>query len=147
MRVKNHLMLNSVSTSSKKIIRYANRDKERLKDDWNAPIYAFFHPIPTVGYEKGRRYHEFRCFASGCKKSVRRFLDTKDAGSTGNMHKHARICWGVDTVKAASDAKDINDARDILANSKDGSIAAAFKVKGKGKVSYSHRQHTRTETK
>jgi hypothetical protein len=63
------------------------------------------------------------------------------------MHKHAKICWGVDTVKAASEAKDVTDAREVLANSKDGSIAAAFKVKGKGKVSYSHKQHTKTQTK
>ena len=27
---------------------------ERLKGDWNALIYAFFHPVPTIGYEKGR---------------------------------------------------------------------------------------------
>ena len=70
-------------------------------DDWNSPIYAFFHPIPTIGYKDGRRYHEFHCFASTCSKSVHQFLDKKDAGSTSNLHKHAKICWGLDTVKAA----------------------------------------------
>jgi hypothetical protein len=63
------------------------------------------------------------------------------------MHKHAKVCWGVDTVKAASGAKDATEAREILSKSKDGSIAAAFQIKGKGKVTYSHRQHTKTETK
>jgi hypothetical protein len=63
------------------------------------------------------------------------------------MHKHAKICWGVDTVKAASATKDVIDARKVLANSKDGSIAAAFKVKAKEKISYSHKQHTKTQTK
>ena len=116
-------------------------------NDWNSPIYAFFHPTPTIGYKEARRYHEFRCFASNCNKSVRRFLDKKDAGSTSNLHKHAKICWGSDTVKAAMSATNASEARQILSESKDGSIAAAFKIKGKGKVTYSHRQHTRTETK
>jgi hypothetical protein len=116
-------------------------------DDWNSPIYAFFHPIPTIGYKDGRRYHEFNCFALTCKKSVRRFLDKKDAGSTSNLHKHAKICWGLDTVKAAMEAQNASEARQILSQSKDGSISAAFQIKGKGKVMYSHRQHTRTETK
>ena len=116
-------------------------------EDWNSPIYAFFHPIPAIGYQEGRRYHEFHCFASACRKSVRRYLDKKDAGSTSNLHKHAKICWGSDTVKVAMGTKNASEARQILAQSKDGSIAAAFQIKGKGKVTYSHRQHTRTETK
>ncbi|KAF8961669.1 hypothetical protein BDZ97DRAFT_1759839 [Flammula alnicola] len=83
---------------------------ERLKEDWNTPIYAFFHPIPKIGYEKGCCYHEFKCFASGCSKSVRRFLDKKDAKSTSNLHKHAKICWGEETVKAATQAGDVESA-------------------------------------
>jgi hypothetical protein len=65
----------------------------------------------------------------------------------GNMHKHAKVCWGVDMVKAASGGKDAAEAWEILSKSKDGLIAAAFQVKGKGKVTFSHRQHTKTETK
>ena len=116
-------------------------------EDWNSPIYAFFHPVPTVGYHDGRRYHEFHCFKSACRKTIHQFLDKKDAGSTSNLHKHAKICWGLDTVKAAMAVKSAPEAREILSKSKDGSIAAAFQVKGKGKVTYSHRQHTQTETK
>jgi len=111
-------------------------------NDWNLPIYAFFHPIPTIGYNEGCRYHKFYCFASTCNKSVHRFLDKKDAGSTSNLHKHAKICWGSDMVKAAMGARNASEAQQILSESKDGSIAAVFQIKGKGKVTYLHRQHT-----
>jgi len=116
-------------------------------NDWNLPIYAFFHPTPTIGYKEGHRYHEFHCFVSTCNKSVHQFLDKKDAGSTSNLHKHTKICRGLDMVKAAMGAQNASEARQILSESKDGSIAAAFQIKGKGKVTYSHRQHTQTETK
>jgi hypothetical protein len=120
----------------------------RLQKDWNAPIYAFFYPTPSIGHnDDARRYHEFKCFVKGCGKTVRRYLDKKDAGSTGNMHKHTQICWGIDTVRAASGSKNATEAREVLSKSKDGSIAAVFLVKGKGKVMYSHRQHTKTETR
>lgn len=120
---------------------------ERLMEGWNAPIYAFFHPIPTIGYDKGRRFHEFSCFAKSCNRTVRRYLDKKDVGSTSNLHKHAKVCWGVETVQAAMAVKTAKEAREVLSKSKDGSIAAAFMLKGKGKVTYSHRQHTRAETR
>ena len=116
-------------------------------EDWNSPIYAFFHPIPTIAYQEGHRYHEFHCFASSCRKSIRQYLDKKDAGSTSNLHKHAKICRGVDMIKAAMETKNAFEARKVLAQSKDGSIAAAFQIKEKGKVTCSHRQHTQTETK
>ena len=108
-------------------------------NDWNSPIYAFFHPTPTIGYKEGRRYHEFHCFASTCNKSVRRFLDKKDSGSTSNLHKHAKICWGMDTIKAEMGTQNASDARKILSESKDGSIAVAFQIKGKGKVTLMNR--------
>jgi hypothetical protein len=41
-------------------------------------------------------------------------------------------------VEAASNAKNVTQAREILSKSKDGSIAAAFQIKGKSKVTYSH---------
>jgi hypothetical protein len=120
---------------------------ERLMEDWTSPIYAFFHPVPIIGNHAGRSYHEFRCFAKSCNKTVRRYLDKKDAASTSNMHKHAKVCWGIETVKAAMETPNVKDAREVLSNHKDGSIAAAFQVKGKGKVTYSHRQHTPKETR
>jgi len=122
---------------------------ERLKKDWNSPVYAFFEPVPNVGHEGGRRYHEFLCAAKGCQKKVQRYLDKKDAKSTSNMRKHAKLCWGADVVEAADRTKNAKEARDSVIKplTKDGSIMAIFERVGKGKVTYSHRQHTKTETK
>jgi hypothetical protein len=95
----------------------------------------------------------FECAATNCKgrtgRDVRRFLDTSDAKSTGNMQKHAKICWGAETVAAADATKSLVGAREVLAKAKlkDGSITAEFVRIGKGKVTYSHRQHTKTEAR
>lgn len=105
---------------------------ERLKRDWDSPIYAFFRPQSAIGYEDGRRY-----------------LDKGDATSTSNLRKHVKKCWGEETLSAADRVKNVADARDIMtqAQGRDGSITAVFMVKGKGMVTYSHRQHTKTEAK
>jgi stalled ribosome alternative rescue factor ArfA len=52
-------------------------------------------------------------------------------------------------MAAANDAKDTNEARKKIVGEylHDGTITTSFERKGKGKVSYSHRQHTRTETR
>lgn len=81
---------------------------------------------------------------------MRRYLDTKDAKSTSNMRKHARICWGEETVAAADRTKEVGVAREVLRKGdglRDSSLTAAFERKGKGKVTFSHRQHTRTESR
>ena len=78
---------------------------------------------------------------------MRRYLDTSDAKSTGNLRKHAKICWGVETVAAADGTRNVNDAREALKKVKDGSITEAFERVGKGKVTYSHRQHTTTQAR
>ena len=78
---------------------------------------------------------------------VRRYLDTGDARSTGNLRKHARVCWGVETVAAADEARNLGAAYEALKTVKDGSIIGAFDRVGKGKVTYSHRQHTTTQTR
>jgi hypothetical protein len=117
--------------------------------EWTSPVYAFFEPTPKVIDIDGRRAHEFKCCARGCKTTIRRYLDKKDARSTGNMRKHVKSCWGPEVLTAADDAKDANEVRLKIVPSilRDGSITAAFERKGKGKVTYSHRQHTRHETK
>lgn len=95
----------------------------------------------------------FECAAGTCKgrtgRDVRRFLDTGDAKSTGNMRKHAKICWGAETVAAADATKSLVGAREVLSKAKlkDGSITTEFVRIGKGKVTYSHRQHTKTEAR
>jgi hypothetical protein len=121
----------------------------RLSKDWISPIYAFFEPFPVIGHDNGRRYHEFKCVAKGCGKRIRRFLDTKDAKSTSNMRKHARNCWGEEVVKSADEARNCDTARDSIVKAilTNGSITASFERRGKGKVTFSHRQHTKTETK
>jgi hypothetical protein len=120
-----------------------------LKKDWKAPIYAFFKPIPNIGHENGRRYHEFICAAHGCLKKIRRFLDKKDAKSTGNMRKHVKLCWGADAIDAADGTKNATEAHNTVIKplTRDGSISAVFKRIGMEKVTYSHRQHTKVETK
>ncbi|KAH7923610.1 hypothetical protein BV22DRAFT_1015107, partial [Leucogyrophana mollusca] len=122
---------------------------ECLKKDWNSPVYAFFDPVPLIEYVNGRRSHVFKCSAKSCKKTVRCFLDKGDAGSTGNMQKHIKSCWGEDVLKTADQAKNADVARSTIVKELlgTGSITAAFERKGKGKITYSHRQHTKTETR
>ena len=117
--------------------------------DWVSPVYAFFNPKPRINVVNGRRVHEFKCRAKGCNATTRRFLDKKDARSTGNMRKHVKACWGEDILAAADDAKDANEARTKIVGGilRNGSITASFECKGKGKVVYSHCQHTRAETR
>ncbi len=121
-----------------------------------SPIYAFFHPIPSIVKVDGRRVHEFRCSATHCKgrgkdpRVVRRYLDKSDRNSTGNLRKHARQCWGDDIILGADTCGDIASTREALSKAtklKDGSITTAFERKGKGKVTFSHRQHDTTQTR
>lgn len=117
--------------------------------EWISPVYAFFEPTPCIVEINGRRAHEFKCGARGCKTTIRQFLDKKDAQSTGNMRKHVKSCWGNAALMAADDVKDANEVRTKIVTGIlwDGSITESFERKGKGKVTYSHRQHTHTEAK
>jgi hypothetical protein len=129
-----------------------------MAKDWTSPIYGFFQPRPEIKIVDGRRCHEFQCAAPLCKgkgikpRMVRRYLDKGDRNSTSNMHKHAKNCWGEETVSKALDTKgelSISDVRKSLGQAKlhDGSITASFERKGKGSVTFSTRQHTYTETR
>jgi hypothetical protein len=122
---------------------------ECLSKDWKSPIYAFYESVPEIHYINNRRCHEFKCAARRCKYKARRYLDTKDKASTGNLIKHVRSCWGEEAWIAASDCKDANEARQSVTKpmAKTGSITTTFKRIGKGKVTYSHRMHMKTETK
>src|SRR5271168_4101097 len=87
---------------------------------------------------------------SSTPRCVNRFFDKGDASSTSNLRKHAKKCWGDDVVKLADETKDVNLARDIVAKSGMGNamITTMFeRKKSKGVVTYSHTQHTKTETK
>lgn len=112
----------------------------------------FFKPVPSIQYIKKRKAHVFECAARQClrrTRQVRRFLDKGDAKSTSNLRRHAKICWGSETVEAADDTQDIEAARVALRAVKttNGSITAAFQQVAQGKAIYSHRQHTKNEAR
>ncbi|KAG2741722.1 hypothetical protein P692DRAFT_20684535, partial [Suillus brevipes Sb2] len=69
--------------------------------------------------------------------------------STRNMRKHVRACWGEDVLVAADNAKDATEAHTKIVRGflQNGSITASFEWKGKGQVTYSHRQHTHAKTR
>ena len=122
---------------------------EWLQKEWISPVYAFFNPIPTIREIDGRHVYEFKCQARACKAKIHRYLDTKDARSTGNMQKHVKSCWGDDILSKADAAKDANEVRMKIVGSIlwTGSITVAFERKGKGKITYSHQQHTHAEAR
>ena len=129
-----------------------NTHAERLIKEWNSPIYVFFKHTPSIETIKGRRVHIFECNAKSCMgkgngRMVRRYLDTGDVKSTGNLQKHARGCWGEEAVTAANNTKNVWAAREALGKAKlvDGSIMAAFERVAKDRVTYSHCQHTSSE--
>jgi len=114
----------------------------RLMKRWDAPVYAFFRPMPAIIYVGDRKVHVFECAASHCKcktRFVRRYIDTGDISSTSNLRRHAIRCWGDDAVAAADQTSNAKVAREALSNKEvNGSITAAFERVGKGKVTYSH---------
>ncbi|KAG2032501.1 hypothetical protein BDR03DRAFT_935937 [Suillus americanus] len=118
-----------------------NKTVERLMKDWTSPIYAFFKPTPGIEYNDGCHCHMFKCTARGCKHRVRQYLDKKDVKSTGNMRKHVKSCWGEAALQAAMEYGVVKSLLDT------GSIQTSFNRKGKGKVVYSHCQHTRMGTR
>ncbi|KIJ94929.1 hypothetical protein K443DRAFT_109642, partial [Laccaria amethystina LaAM-08-1] len=116
---------------------------------WTSPIYTFYHPIPDIEYVDGRRAHVFQCTAKSCSYKCHHFLDGPDCSSTGNLIKHVKSCWGDAAYEAATNCQNANNARESIVKPlvKTGTITVAFDRKGKGKVTYRHRQHTKTETK
>jgi len=65
------------------------------------------------------------------------------------MRKHAKKCWGGDVIDSADKANNANEVRGTMVRGilNPESITAAFERTGKGKVTYSHRQHTTTESR
>jgi len=74
--------------------------------------------------------------------------DKGDVKSTSGLRRHAKNCWGNETVKSADGTKALETAHAVLAKTmlRNGSITAEFECISQGKVSYSHRQHTSTES-
>jgi len=109
----------------------------------------FFKQTPSIVSIKGSCVHEFECAATRCMGKgnghiVRHYLDTGDAKSTSNLRKHAKICWEEDAVAAADDMRNVQAACEALGKmrSMNSSITDAFEQLAKGKVMYSHTQHT-----
>ena len=86
---------------------------------WDAPVYAFFKPIPAIEYVSGCKAHIFECVAASCRqktKYVRRFLYTGDTSSTSNLRRHAKACWGDKAVAAADQTGSATTAQKTLEN-------------------------------
>ncbi|THH20278.1 hypothetical protein EW146_g1036 [Bondarzewia mesenterica] len=121
---------------------------DRLAKHWISPIYAFFEPKPMIEYIVGHHCHSFKCLGKSCKKRIRRYLDKADATSTSNMCKHVASCWGSAVLEDIMSFKMADNARDSVVKTLwTGTITEAFEQKGKGKVTYLHRQHTKSETR
>jgi hypothetical protein len=124
-----------------------------MSKKWSSPVYVFFKNTPQIEYKSGRRCHVFECAASRCRgrngRNVIRFLDKGDANSTSNLLRHAKICWGIEAVGAATATQDLEAARDVLGRTKlrDGTILAEFQRISKDKVTYRHTQHTTSEAR
>jgi hypothetical protein len=65
------------------------------------------------------------------------------------MRKHAKRCWGTEVIASADNAKNAQEVRDTTVKGilDPQSIMAAFERQGKDKVTFSHRQHTKTESR
>jgi len=106
---------------------------------------VFFAPTPHIEYVNDHHVHIFQCAVLQCKgkngRDMRQFLDTGDARSTSGLWRHAKLCWGNETVNAADQTKDLAATHTILVNSglkRNGSITAAFEHIGKSSITYSH---------
>ena len=121
----------------------------RLMRDWTSSVYAFFKPRCWVIVINKQHAHKFQCCVCGCKSMIHHFLDTGDAWSTSNMWKHVKSCWGPEVLTTADDTKNANEVCTKIVGSIlwDGSITAAFEWKEGGKVTYSHCQHMRQQTR
>lgn len=123
---------------------------ERMQPNWKAPVYAFFKPDVTIEYVRNRCAVVFQCAAPGCEERVLRFTDKKDATSTSNLRTHVRQCkrWGEDILMEVSNIKGLDEARSMAESfTRTGTITKIFKRLGKGKLTFSTRQHRPYETR
>ncbi|KAJ7215804.1 hypothetical protein GGX14DRAFT_359148 [Mycena pura] len=111
---------------------------------------------PTRHRREGRppllgRCHVFTCAKAGCRKTVTRYLDSKDATSTSNMIKHIRgKCFGDAAWEAAKDLSAKGARANVVSPlMTTGKITAVFERQNgkKGAVTFSTIPHTRAEIK
>ena len=129
-----------------------HRNAEWIKKHWKAPIYAFFEAEPLVTYVmdpktgKDKKCYTFCCTNHGCTGCIRHHLDSKDKSSTSNLRKHAKQCWGEDQLKMVDDSKNIIAAHNAIGQIyQTGTITVHFERKDGSKITYSNKQHTKTE--
>ncbi|PPQ85854.1 hypothetical protein CVT26_001954 [Gymnopilus dilepis] len=128
-----------------KVTEEDRKELENMMCSWKSPIYSFYEPIPTVEYIEtpDHRWRKYLC---------NRYLDSPtDRTSTGNLGKHAKICWGPEVYGMAMQLEcgTIGEARTQVLKpfNASGTITASFKQAGKGKVTYMARNHTKAEIK
>ncbi|KAF8347659.1 hypothetical protein F5887DRAFT_881515, partial [Amanita rubescens] len=106
---------------------------------WTLPIYAFYLPIPEIGCDDRRPFHNFICANKGCTKRIWRYLDKRDTKSTGNLKKHAERCWKPEVVQETFDTNNLKETHEVIATVRDGTITSHFEHSGKGKETYCNR--------
>ena len=89
--------------------------------------HVFFKATPSIDYINEHPVHVFECCAKHCKgkvngRMVHHYLDTSDAKSTGNLRKHARVCWGAEAMAVADEARKIGAAFKALKKLKMGQL-------------------------
>lgn len=111
-------------------------------------VYAFFEEKPGIRMKDGRTGYEFKCGAKICKGRKRKLTvwqDKRDKGLTGNLCRHADVCFGKACVDNAIANNSLQNVREGLRNAKvakDGTVTAFFKQSGKEAVQYSNRSLT-----
>ncbi|KAI1785791.1 hypothetical protein LXA43DRAFT_899061, partial [Ganoderma leucocontextum] len=122
---------------------------ERARQRWRSPVYGFFLSEVEVAYKDGRRSHLFQCAAKGCGVCIRRYLDTKDHASSGNLFKHARLCWTNEAVDHAIELGDADVVHEKLVKPKaqSKSITEFFSQTNGKKMKYSHHALTKIDTR
>ncbi|KAJ7050857.1 hypothetical protein C8F01DRAFT_930760, partial [Mycena amicta] len=123
---------------------------EHLSQTWKSAVYAFFKKAPAIEVRSSRRCHVFTCAKPGCRTTVARYLDSRDAASTGNMIKHIRgKCFGDAAWEAARDLNAVKARADVVSPLlTTGKLTTVFeRQKGKGAVTFSTIPHTREEIK
>jgi len=115
-----------------------------------APVYGFFdHPKLEMVCCKGklREAFVFVCMVPTCREKLNVYTTTKDVGSTSNLQKHIKKCRGAHHLEEAKQVGKVSLVHAALAANIDGSITAAFERSGKGKISYSTRPLSETQTR
>jgi hypothetical protein len=116
--------------------------------DWKSPVYAHFSPNVDIDYtNEGKLVYVFKCLGKCGGKMIRQH--ESDRGSTNNLQRHLKSCWGeaiIDKVKEAVADKgaSVDEAREKMVRPylKTGLITNFFEHKQNIKVTYSITPHT-----